>query len=103
MKQVLEKVMVSGTAMKSHSRLYRLAGKTATGYGHTRIAHDSLAGDSNMASFVGFGPVENPRVVVYVGVENPTDGQGVHGAYHAAPVFREVAEKTLQYLKVATN
>lgn len=103
MKQVLEKVMISGTAMKSHSKLYRLAGKTATGYSHTHTDHDSVGGDSNMASFVGFGPVENPRVVVYVGLENPTDGKGVHGAYHAAPIFREVAEKTLQHLKVATN
>lgn len=103
MKLVLEKVLISGTAMKSQSNLYRLAGKTATGYSHTHVGHDSLAGDANMASFVGFGPVENPRVVVYVGVENPADGKGVHGSYHAAPVFREVAEKTLQYLKVATK
>jgi|GEM_PF-3772365 len=103
MKSVLEKVMITGTAMKSQSKLYRLAGKTATGYSRTHVEHDSLGGDSNMASFVGFGPVENPRVVVYVGVENPTDGKGVHGSYHAAPVFREVAEKTLQFLKVATN
>ena len=53
-----------------------------------------------MASFVGFAPADSPRVVIYVVVENPTDLKGVHGAYHAAPVFKEVAEKTLQYLKV---
>ncbi len=103
MKEVLAEVMTKGTAMGSASKLYRLAGKTATGYSHTNIEHDTLGGEANMASFVGFGPVDNPRVVIYVGVENPTDGGGVHGSYHAAPVFREVAEKTLQYLKVATK
>jgi penicillin-binding protein 2B len=54
-------------------------------------------------SFCRFGPVEDPKVVIYVVVENPGDNKGVHGATHAAPVFREVAEKTLQYMNVATS
>lgn len=100
MKAILSEVLVSGTARLSGSKIYKLAGKTATGYSHSHVGHDSLGGESNFASFVGFGPVENPQVVVYVGVENPSDGTGVHGASHAAPTFREVAEQTLQYLKV---
>jgi beta-lactamase regulating signal transducer with metallopeptidase domain len=100
MKRILAEVMVSGTALKSASSLYKLAGKTATGYSRTHVGHDTLGGDSNMASFVGFGPVDNPRVVIYVVVENPTDMKGVHGSSHAAPVFKEVAEKSLQYLGV---
>jgi hypothetical protein len=39
---------------------------------------------------------------VYVALENPTDVKGVHGSVHAAPLFKEVAEKTLQYFKVPT-
>ena len=100
MKKLLAEVLISGTAQNSDSKLYHLAGKTATGYSRSHVNHDTLGGESNFASFAGFGPVENPRVVIYVGVENPTDGTGVHGSTHAAPVFREVAEKSLQYLKV---
>ncbi len=93
MKGILKNVLEYGTAMKSKSKLYNLAGKTATGYIH---------GDDgpNTAAFVGFGPVEDPRVVIHVGILNPTDSKGAHGASHAAPVFREVAERTLQYFKV---
>lgn len=102
-RQVLADVMVRGTAMKAGSKLYNLGGKTATGYSRTHVGHDTLGGDSNMAAFVGFGPVENPRVVIFTVIENPTDRKGVHGSVHAAPLFTEVAEKTLRYLKVAEN
>ena len=100
MRDVLAQVMVRGTAAGTGSKLYRLAGKTATGYSqdHALVkGHDLIP---NLASFAGFAPTENPRIVIYVGVENPTDKKGAYGAYHAAPVFTEVAEKTLAYLDV---
>jgi cell division protein FtsI/penicillin-binding protein 2 len=80
-----------------------LAGKTATGYSRTHVGHDTLGGDSNLAAFVGFGPAEKPKVVVFAVVENPTDMKGVHGSSHAAPLFRDVTEKTLSHLKVPAN
>lgn len=100
MKTVLADVMVKGTAKDSASTQYRLAGKTATGYSRTHVGHDTLGGESNLASFIGFAPVDNPRVVIYVAIENPTDKRGVHGSAHAAPVFKEVAERTLRHLGV---
>jgi beta-lactamase regulating signal transducer with metallopeptidase domain len=100
MKEVLAQVVTRGTASTLGSSPYRLAGKTATGYSreHARVEGHNLI--PNLAAFAGFAPVEAPRVVIYVGVENPTDKKGAFGSYHAAPVFKEVAEKTLQYLKV---
>jgi len=100
LRQVLAEVMTRGTAREAGSKKFRLAGKTATGYSHTHVEHDTLGGDSNLAAFAGFGPVEDPRVVVFAVVENPNDQKGVHGSTHAAPLFTEVAEKTLAYLKV---
>jgi beta-lactamase regulating signal transducer with metallopeptidase domain len=103
MKEVLAQVVTRGTASTLGSSPYRLAGKTATGYSreHARVeGHDLIP---NLAAFAGFAPVEAPRVVIYVGVENPTDKKGAFGSYHAAPVFKEVAEKTLQYLKVPSG
>ena len=51
-----------------------------------------------VASFIGFAPVENPRVVVAVVLDSPqTDASGGRGA---APVFSEVARAALFQLGV---
>lgn len=67
---------------------YRVAGKTGTAevptpYGYT----------SNMtnASFVGWGPVDDPSFIVYVWLEKPTTSPW--GSVVAAPVFRQAVER----------
>ena len=54
-----------------------------------------------VASFMGFAPAYLPRLVIAVVVTRP---QGSHwGATVAAPVFQEIGEKALWYLKVPTD
>lgn len=54
-----------------------------------------------VASFMGFAPANSPRLVIAVVVSRP---QGSHwGATVAAPVFQEIGEKALWYLKVPTD
>jgi cell division protein FtsI/penicillin-binding protein 2 len=67
---------------------YRVAGKTGTAeiptpYGYT----------SNMtnASFVGWGPVDDPHFLVYVWLEKPTTSPW--GSVVAAPLFKQAVEK----------
>ena len=51
-----------------------------------------------MASFVGFLPISDPRVVILVAVDEP---HGSHfGATVAAPVFREAARAAMWHMKV---
>jgi len=97
LKGILAQVAIRGTAAHLHTSLYKLAGKTSTAYAPEFSEHDKLGGESHMAGFVGFAPYDKPRLVVYVGVMNPKDGKdhGAHGSSHAAPVFREIAEKVL--------
>jgi len=67
---------------------YRVAGKTGT------AEIPSLAGYvSNLtnASFVGWGPLDDPRFLVYIWLEKPTVSQW--GSVVAAPVFREAVEE----------
>lgn len=66
---------------------YRLAGKTGT----AEIAGPGgyISNQTN-ASFVGWGPVDDPRFIVYVWLEKPTTS--MWGSIVAAPVFREVVE-----------
>lgn len=79
----------------------RLAGKTGTAQKAT------TEGILNFAWFVGFVPVENPRLAVAVIVEGDTPGEDVAGGRYAAPVagaiFKAWADKTGLYPPAATN
>lgn len=95
-KQVLADVMVRGTGQHGASRKYVLAGKTGTASSPWFWDHERLGGVANVASFAGFGPVDAPRIAVYVAILDPTDDHP-HGATHAAPVFKEIADKVLAH------
>lgn len=74
---------------------YRVAGKTGTAeiptpYGYTTY-------ETN-ASFVGWGPVDDPRFLVYIWLEKPTASPW--GSVVAAPVFRQVVESLVVYLNL---
>jgi cell division protein FtsI (penicillin-binding protein 3) len=53
------------------------------------------------AVFVGFVPVEKPRIVVAVVLDEPTIGH--YGGDLAGPIFRRVAEASLRYLGVTPS
>lgn len=86
-----------GTAKKAASEEFSVAGKTGTAQ---KVAEGTgkYAAGKFFASFVGAAPVEDPRVVIFVGVDEP---QGGHfGGQIAGPVFREIAEASLHYMTV---
>lgn len=105
MKTMLVGAVKEGTGKPAQSSLYTTAGKTSTAYRPGSLEHDSLGGEKAMAGFVGFAPVQNPRLVVYVGIIDPTNSKdkNPHGSEHAAPVFREVIEAVLPQMKVAPD
>lgn len=88
-----------GTGVLAASLEYPTAGKTGTAQKPSR--HGGYMKDRYYASFVGFAPADDPRVVVYVGIDEP-EGY-YYGGQVAAPAFREVVEKTLKYLKVPSR
>jgi cell division protein FtsI/penicillin-binding protein 2 len=67
---------------------YKVAGKTGTAEIPTPFGYTS---NQTHASFVGWGPVDDPRFLVYVWLEKPTASPW--GSEVAAPVFKEVVEK----------
>jgi len=87
-----------GTAPRAQVPGYRVAGKTGTA--HKVEGH----GYSNkyVASFVGFAPVSNPRLVVAVMLDEPSAGQ-YYGGVVAAPVFSSVTGSALRTLGVPTD
>lgn len=74
---------------------YRIAGKTGTGEIATPIGYTTY--ETN-ASFVGWGPVDDPRFVVYVWLEKPSTS--IWGSETAAPMFSEVVEELVVLMKL---
>jgi len=78
-----------------------LSGYTAGGKTGTAQKVDPAGGYARnryIGSFVGFAPLENPRLVVLVSIDEPRRAH--YGGVVAAPAFREIAQKSLDYLNV---
>lgn len=76
---------------------YRTAGKTGTAQKADPLT-GGYSADKRVATFAGFIPAENPKLVVLALLDEPK-GQ-VYGGLVAAPIFSRVAAQSLQYLGV---
>jgi len=74
---------------------YRIAGKTGTAQIPTQFGYDSTVTN---ASFIGWGPVDNPKFMIYVWLEKPSTS--IWGSETAAPTFAQVAQKTVLMLNI---
>ena len=87
-----------GTGRLAASAEYPMAGKTGTAQ-KAAPGRGGYVRGKYYSSFVGFAPYDEPRISVYVGIDEPSGGL-YYGGQIAAPAFREIAEATLRYLKV---
>jgi cell division protein FtsI (penicillin-binding protein 3) len=94
-----EVVGPEGTAQRAAVDGYLVAGKTGT-------ARKSIAGgyrkDDYVAVFAGLAPASNPRLVMAVMLDEPTQN-GYYGGVVAAPVFQEVISNALRILDIAPD
>lgn len=74
---------------------YRVAGKTGTAQIPVDGYYDST---KTNASFIGWGPVDDPQFMIYVWLEKPS--ASIWGSETAAPVFSEMAQKTTILLDI---
>jgi cell division protein FtsI (penicillin-binding protein 3) len=85
-----------GTASEVSVPGYTLAGKTGT----AEVAEDGTYSKTKfVASFIGFAPAQNPRLLVAVIVDQP-QGSDYYGGSVAAPAFGSIAAFALPYLGV---
>ena len=90
MKYVLEKVISEGTGSKGQVEGYKVGGKTATSQKLPR------GSGRYIASFMGFAPADNPRVIAMAIIDEP---EGIYyGGQVAAPVISELYRNILPYL-----
>ena len=92
----MEGVVEKGTAMNLKNPNYKIAGKTGTAQVPTPYGYyDSTRTN---ASFIGWGPVDNPQFMIYVWLERPS--ASIWGSETAAPVFGEIAKKAVILLDI---
>ncbi|MBS4098601.1 MAG: penicillin-binding protein 2 [Sulfuricella sp.] len=89
-------VLPGGTAPRAQVVGYRVAGKTGTAH---KQENGHYLEDRYVASFVGFAPASDPRLIIAVMIDEPSNGQ-YYGGTVAAPVFSQVMAGALRLLSV---
>jgi len=96
-KDMLELVVQpGGTAPRAQVLGYRVAGKTGTAH---KLGPGGYLADKYVASFVGMAPASNPRLIIAVMIDEPSNGSYYGGAV-AAPVFSSVMAGALRMLAI---
>jgi len=98
MRNMLQEVTEAGTGRNAQLADYTAGGKTGTAQ---KIINGHYSNHNHIASFVGFAPAKNPRIIVAVMVDNPT--KSYYAAAVAAPVFAKIADPTLHELGVPAD
>ncbi|WP_284239004.1 penicillin-binding transpeptidase domain-containing protein [Paenibacillus glycanilyticus] len=86
-----------GTGRNAYIEGYRVAGKTGTAQ---KVINGKYSSDKFVVSFIGYAPVENPKIVLYIVVDEPNDPLAGGGAV-AAPAFKDIVYKSLKHMGVA--
>ncbi|MCF8185964.1 MAG: penicillin-binding protein 2 [Sulfuritalea sp.] len=95
-KDMLEMVVQpGGTALQAQVLGYRVAGKTGTS---KKLGEHGYINEY-VASFVGMAPASNPRFIVAVMIDEPSNG-AYYGGTVAAPVFSNIMADTLRLFAV---
>ncbi len=94
---MLVDVIENGHGKKAAVKGYYIAGKTGT----AQVASTTASGydpNRNIGSFIGFGPVDDPKFLMLVRIDNPKDVKFAEST--AAPAFSQIAQFILNYLQV---
>ncbi len=94
-KKILAGAVENGTGKKSHIDGVAVAGKTGTAQ---KVVNGLYSHNKFYASFIGFAPVENPRLAAVVVFDEPHPSY--YGGTVAAPVFQEVISDALKYIEM---
>jgi len=98
MRRMLQGVLApGGTASEVSIPGYKLAGKTGTA-NKVDPASGQYSSSRYVASFVGFAPARNPKLLVSVVVDEPQGA--IYGGQVAAPAFGQIMSFALPYLKI---
>jgi cell division protein FtsI (penicillin-binding protein 3) len=84
-----------GTGPKAQTMGYSVGGKSGTAYKQVGKGYGTDKDRKYRGWFVGMAPIDNPRVIVAVMIDEPSAGK-YFGGEVAAPVFSEVVQQALR-------
>ncbi|MEK9129940.1 MAG: penicillin-binding protein 2, partial [Patescibacteria group bacterium] len=90
---MMASVIKNGCAKKAGVKNYYMAGKTGT----AQVPGKNGYSNETIQTFIGFGPVENPRFAMLIKLDKP---HALDASISAAPIFGKVAEFILNYYQI---
>ncbi len=100
LRRILKEVVDHGTGKAAHVDGLTIAGKTGTAQKIDPLTHQ-YSTDRYLASFCGFAPVDSPRLVVGVFLDDPRTSYW--GGSEAAPLFARIVRDAVSYLHLETQ
>ena len=88
-----------GTGQKAQTMGFSVGGKSGTAYKQIGKGYGTDKNRKYRGWFVGMAPIDNPRIVVAVMIDEPSNGK-YFGGDVAAPVFSDTVQQTLRTLGV---
>ncbi len=92
----LESVVARGTGHNAYIGGYRVGGKTGTAQ---KAVNGSYLSGNYITSFIGFLPADDPKVVVYIAIDN-AKGITQYGGTVAAPIAKNVLLSAIDILDI---
>ena len=97
-RQYMEAVVTKGTGKGAQIKGYRIGGKTGTAQKSGLKGYDNR---KYFSSFIAFFPVDNPKYIVLISINEPKVGGKHHGSEVALPSVRNVLEKLIKYMGIS--
>lgn len=95
-KYALESVVANGTGRPAYIDGYRVGGKTGTAQ---KVNNGRYMVGNYIVSFIAFLPADNPKVIVYIAVDN-AKGVTQYGGTIAAPIAKQVLLDSIDALEI---
>lgn len=97
-RQYMEAVVTKGTGKGAQIKGYRIGGKTGTAQKSGLKGYDNR---KYFSSFIAFFPVDNPKYIVLISINEPKVGGKHHGSEVALPSVRNFLEKLIKYMGIS--
>ena len=92
----LETVVANGTGHNAYLEGYRVGGKTGTAQ---KVSNGVYMSGNYILSFIGFIPADNPKLVLYVAIDNPHNVTQ-YGGTVAAPIAKNIFKSAVKILNI---
>ena len=95
-RRALESVVTNGSGRNAYIEGYRVGGKTGTAQ---KVENGAYLVGNYILSFIGFMPADDPKVVVYVAINNPKKVVQ-YGGVVSAPVAKAILQDSIDALNI---